>query len=114
MRISVWSSDVCSSDLGQPPEGRPGEADLVAALRAAGALIVSLVAEAPDGTVIGHIAFSPVTIDDAGGAAGEGLLGLATPALVPAWQGGGGGAALARGATPRSARGCQLGDDLGG
>lgn len=80
--------------FGQPPEGRPGEADLVAALRAAGALTLSLVAEAPDGTVIGYIAFSPVTIDGAGGVAGEGLLGLAPLAVVPAWQGRGVGAAL--------------------
>jgi len=36
---------------------------IVAALRAAGALTISLVAEA-DGRVVGHIAFSPVTIAD--------------------------------------------------
>ncbi|MBU1236011.1 MAG: N-acetyltransferase [Gammaproteobacteria bacterium] len=36
---------------------------IVAALRAAGALTVSLVAEL-DGRVVGHIAFSPVTISD--------------------------------------------------
>ena len=36
---------------------------IIAALRAAKALIVSLVAEV-DGRVIGHIAFSPVTISD--------------------------------------------------
>ena len=36
---------------------------IVAALRAAGALTVSLVAER-DGRVVGHIAFSPVTLSD--------------------------------------------------
>jgi putative acetyltransferase len=36
---------------------------IVAALRAAGALAVSLVAEL-DGRVVGHIAFSPVTLSD--------------------------------------------------
>jgi len=36
---------------------------IIAALRAAGALTISLVAEA-DGRVVGHIAFSPVTIAD--------------------------------------------------
>jgi putative acetyltransferase len=47
-----------------------GEAKLVDALRAAGRLSVSLVAEL-NGAVIGHVAFSPVTTD--GGAEGVGL-----------------------------------------
>lgn len=41
--------------------GGPGEARLVDALRAAGALTISLVA-AEAGAVVGHIAFSPVEI----------------------------------------------------
>lgn len=41
----------------------PTEQFIIAALRAAGALAVSLVAEA-DGRVVGHIAFSPVTLSD--------------------------------------------------
>lgn len=41
--------------------GRPAEADLVDALRAAGAVITSLVAE-EDGAVVGHILFSPATL----------------------------------------------------
>lgn len=41
------------------------EQDLVDALRAAGDLVLSLVATDPDETIIGHIGFSPVTIDDA-------------------------------------------------
>lgn len=40
----------------------PDEARLVAAIRAAGRATVSLVAEL-DGQVVGHILFSPVTID---------------------------------------------------
>lgn len=43
------------------PHGDHTEQFVICALRAAGALIVSLVAEL-DGTVVGHIAFSPVTI----------------------------------------------------
>jgi putative acetyltransferase len=39
------------------------EQDLVTALRAAGDLALSLVAVSPDGNVIGHVGFSPVTID---------------------------------------------------
>lgn len=42
--------------------GKPGEAKLVDLLREEGALTVSLVAEL-DGEVVGHIAFSPVTLD---------------------------------------------------
>lgn len=42
----------------------PAEADLVDALRAAGRLTFSLVAEA-DGTIVGHVAFSPVTASGA-------------------------------------------------
>lgn len=71
--------------------GQPAEAELVAALRAAGALSLSLVAEAPDGALVGHIAFSPVTLDGAGA---DRLLGLAPLAVLPAWQGRGLGSAL--------------------
>ena len=41
--------------------GNGGEAAIVAGLRAAGALAVSLVAEA-EGRILGHAAFSPITI----------------------------------------------------
>jgi putative acetyltransferase len=78
----------------------PAEAELVATLRAAGALSLSLVAEAPDGTLVGHIAFSPVTVEGSsegsGADSGAGrLLGLAPLAVLPAWQGRGVGTALA-------------------
>lgn len=42
------------------PHAEGDEADLVDALRAAGALTISLVAIAEDGTIIGHVAFSPI------------------------------------------------------
>jgi putative acetyltransferase len=45
------------------PFSEGDEQDLVNALRAAGDLTLSLVAISPEGTVIGHIGFSPVTID---------------------------------------------------
>jgi len=41
--------------------GRPGEAALVDALRTAGAVIASLVAE-DEGVIVGHILFSPATL----------------------------------------------------
>src|SRR5262245_48869622 len=69
----------------------PLEARLVDLLRRNGQARVSLVADA-DGAVVGHVLFSPVTLD---GAAGE-PLGLAPVAVLPAWQGRGVGSALVR------------------
>jgi putative acetyltransferase len=63
--------------------GGPDEAELVDALRAAGALVLSLVAVA-DGELVGHIAFSPVTI--AGGGGSTPAIGLAPLAVAPGWQ----------------------------
>lgn len=54
---------------------------IVEALRAAGALTVSLVAE-KDGQVVGHIAFSPVSISDGTG----GWYGLGPVSVLPAYQ----------------------------
>jgi putative acetyltransferase len=62
---------------------------IVEALRAAKALSVSLVAEM-DGEVIGHIAFSPVTISDGTG----GWCGLGPVSVLPAYQRQGIGKAL--------------------
>jgi putative acetyltransferase len=66
------------------------EARLVDALRAAGRLAVSLVAE-DDGRVVGHVAFSPVSV----GGAVDGL-GLAPLAVAPDSQRRGIGGALVR------------------
>jgi putative acetyltransferase len=59
------------------------EAKLVDALRAAGALTLSLVAEA-DGEIVGHIAFSPVVVESAQGIRHG--VGLAPMAVAPAYQ----------------------------
>jgi putative acetyltransferase len=61
-----------------------GEARLVDALRAGGGLVLSLVAEV-DGAIVGHIAFSPVTVTRADGAVASGV-GLAPMAVVPGRQ----------------------------
>ena len=61
----------------------PGEGQLVDALRAAGRLSISLVAE-HDGAIVGHVAFSPVTLE--GHADLSGCLGLAPVAVVPLFQ----------------------------
>lgn len=64
--------------------GQPLEADLVDALRRSDALTVSMVAER-DGEVVGHIAFSPVTIR--GSDATRDALGLAPLAVLPEHRG---------------------------
>lgn len=80
---------------------------IIAALREAGALTVSLVAEV-DGRVVGHIAFSPVTISDGS----PGWYGLGPVSVLPEYQRQGIGGALIREGISRlkniGARGCCL------
>ena len=80
---------------------------IVAALRAAKALTVSLVAEV-DGRVIGHIAFSPVTISDGS----PNWYGLGPVSVLPECQRRGIGSALIHEGISRlkdlGARGCCL------
>jgi putative acetyltransferase len=71
--------------------GRPAEADLVDALRRNGKTLVSLVAEV-NGSVVGHILFSPVTIEtEAQKFLG---VGLAPLAVLPEFQNRGVGSLL--------------------
>lgn len=80
---------------------------IIEALRAAKALKVSLVAEA-DGRVIGHIAFSPVTISDGT----QNWYGLGPVSVLPTYQRQGIGKALIREGLSRlkemKAQGCCL------
>jgi putative acetyltransferase len=80
---------------------------IVEALRSAGALTVSLVAEM-DGQVVGHIAFSPVTISDGTDA----WYGLGPVSVLPDLQRMGIGKTLIHGGLARlkalNARGCCL------
>ena len=80
---------------------------IVEALRAAGALTVSLVAEV-DGRVVGHVAFSPVTMSDGT----TGWYGLGPVSVLPRYQRQGIGKALIREGLSRlkamGARGCCL------
>lgn len=68
---------------------RHTEQFIIEALRSAGALTVSLVAEV-EGRVVGHIAFSPVTISDHT----AGWYGLGPVSVLPEWQRRGIGTAL--------------------
>lgn len=80
---------------------------VIAALRAAKALTISLVAEA-DGRVVGHIAFSPVTISDGS----PDWYGLGPVSVLPEYQRRGIGSALIQEGLSRlkdlGARGCCL------
>jgi putative acetyltransferase len=80
---------------------------IIAALRAARALALSLVAEV-DGRVIGHIAFSPVTLSDGT----RNWYGLGPVSVLPAYQRQGVGKALIREGLARmkamNAQGCCL------
>lgn len=73
--------------------GRSDEAAIVDALRAAGALTLSLVAIADD-EIVGHVAFSPVEIARDG--AVDLALGLAPMAVLPSHQRRGVGSRLVR------------------
>jgi len=63
--------------------GRPAEADLVNALRDAGALTLSLVADL-EGQLVGHIAFSPMAIEQH--PEPSKVIGLAPVAVLPDYQ----------------------------
>ena len=87
------------------PHGDQGEARIVAALRAAGALAVALVAEA-GGPVVAHVAASAVTVGDGT----PGWYGLGPVAVLPAHQRQGIGTSLVAGTLLRlralNAAGC--------
>jgi putative acetyltransferase len=80
---------------------------IIAALRAANALTVSLVAEV-DGRVVGHVAFSPVTISDGT----QNWYGLGPVSVLPEYQRNAIGKALIQRGLSRlkdlNARGCCL------
>ena len=83
--------------------GAPAEADLVDRLRATARPLVSLVAEERDGGMVGHILFSPVTLDPAPPGAPL-LMGLAPMCVAPDLQRGGVGTALVRAGLEECAR----------
>ena len=88
------------------PHSDGSEAAIVARLRAAGELALSLVLVDRDEAIIGHVAFSPVSISDGT----EAWYGLGPVAVIPLHQRGGIGATLIAEGLARlrstGARGC--------
>jgi predicted N-acetyltransferase YhbS len=80
------------------PYSNQTEADIIDALRAAGALTVSLVASCDDG-IVGHVAFSPVAVAEAEG----NWYGLGPVSVKPDQQARGVGQALVRAGLQRLA-----------
>ena len=104
--------DVTVAAFADHPISEHTEQYIVDALRTAGALTVSLVAEV-DGCVVGHVAFSPVTISDGT----TGWYGLGPVSVLPEHQNRGIGQALINEGLSllkqMSARGCALVGDPG-
>ena len=88
------------------PHSTQTEHQIVERLRASGRLAVSLAALLPDGRLVGHVAFSKVTIDGRD----EDWYGLGPLAVLPRSQGQGIGAALVEAGLSvlrrKGARGC--------
>jgi putative acetyltransferase len=88
------------------PHSHQTEHQIVERLRASGRLAVSLVALLPDGRLVGHVAFSKVSIDGRD----EDWYGLGPLAVLPQAQGQGIGAALVEAGLSvlrrKGARGC--------
>ena len=103
--------ELTAAAFADAPHASGTEARIVAALRQAGALTLSLVATADDGRIVGHAAFSPVQIDRAAGR----WYGLGPVSVTPELQRQGIGGALIRRGLDRlaalGAEGCvALGD----
>jgi len=100
-------AEITRAAFGNHPHSRQTEVFIIDALRAANALALSLVAEA-DRQVVGHIAFSPVTISDGS----PGWYGAGPLSVLPEFQRRGIGQALVREGLSRlrasGARGCTL------
>lgn len=84
--------ELTAAAFADAPHASGTEARIVAALRQAGALTLSLLATADDGRIIGHAAFSPVQIDQAAGR----WYGLGPVSVTPQLQRQGIGGALIR------------------
>ncbi len=93
VRTETESDRAAVHQINEATFGRPAEADLVDALRAAASPYISLVAE-HDGQLVGHIFFSPVSIESEKETFAA--MGLAPMAVLPAYQNQGVGSQLVR------------------
>jgi putative acetyltransferase len=82
--------DLTAAAFAGDPHSDGSEPDIVDRLRSTDALSISLVAE--DGAIVGHVAFSPVSISDGA----QGWFGLGPISVLPGRQGQGIGSALLR------------------
>ena len=82
-------TEITKQAFANHPFSRNTEQFIIHALRTANALTVSLVAEI-DGTIVGHIAFSPITFSDGS----ENWYGLGPISVSPAYQKQGVGSSL--------------------
>ena len=100
-------AEVTRAAFADHPYSQQTEHFIIAALRAAGALTISLVAEV-DGEVVGHVAFSPITISDGS----QDWYGLGPISVLPECQRQGIGKALMHEGLSRlkalGAKGCVL------
>ena len=101
LRCELPADIVAIREVERAAFGQPNEAALVDALRAAGALMISGVAEI-GGNIVGHIAFSPIRIE--GGLENFDAIALAPIAVHPDWQREGVGSALIRWSLDECAR----------
>lgn len=76
---------VTQAAFAQAPHSDHREVFIVAALRAAGVLRCALVAHIADGSIVGHLAASPVTITD-GNMQLHDWVGLGPVSVLPQWQ----------------------------
>lgn len=101
-------SRITAAAFADAPHASGTEARIVEALRQAGALTVSLVATSDDGRILGHVAFSPVQIDQVAAR----WYGLGPVSVTPDLQRQGIGGALIRAGLARltalNADGCVL------
>lgn len=106
-------SAVTAAAFAGQPHSEGSEVSIVERLRADGDLTLSLVGVTSDGAIVGHVAFSPVTVSDGS----EGWFGLGPVSVRPDCQGSGIGSRLIKRGLERlremRARGCVILGDPG-
>lgn len=108
IRPEVLVDAVAVARVNDEAFGGPAESGLVAALRRNGHATISLVAVVGD-DVVGHVLFSPVTVETSGPEPPIAALGLAPMSVLPEWHRRGVGSRLVTAGLDEAARrGCEL------